>query len=83
MTRARTDMAEVDADITACFKTLREKLYFPEDSEQEHALCALETFAAIALKVMANVNPSKIRSCAMTIEIKARLDGLPIVKGLH
>lgn len=83
MTRAFTDMTEVDADVTAAFKTLRERLYFPDGSEQDHALCALETFAAIALKVMAKTNPSKVRDCARTIEIKARLDGIPIVKGLQ
>lgn len=81
--RARTDIAEVDADITACFKTLREKLYFPEGSEQELALCALETFAAIALRIMAKTNPSKVRSEAMSVEIQARLDGVPVVKGLQ
>jgi len=83
MSRASTDMAEVGADVTAAFKTLRDRLYFPVGSEQEHALCALETFAAIALKVMSKTNPSKVRDCARTVEIKARLDGIPIVKGLQ
>jgi hypothetical protein len=81
--RAFTDMAEVDRDITAAVKTLRERLYFPDGSEQELALCAIETFIAIALKVMVKTNPSKVRDCARTIEIKARMDGVPIMKGLQ
>jgi hypothetical protein len=37
--------------------------------EQREALAAVETFCAIALRIIAKTNPSKVRSEAMTTEI--------------
>ena len=82
MTRARSDMRQVDADITDCLRVIRECMKPVDDTREDYALCALECFVDVALRVMAKTNPSKIRSVAMTVEIKARLEGKPIVKGL-
>jgi hypothetical protein len=74
MTRARTDIATVDANMRAAFKTLREMLpHLEEDGPQDAALTEIETFVAIALRVMAKTNPSKIRSEAMNVELQFRL----------
>lgn len=81
MPRARSDVDQIDADLTAALRTLRAKLYLPDGSEQEMALCAIETFCAVALQVMRKTNPSKLRSEARTLEIKCRLNGVPIVRG--
>lgn len=82
MTRARTDMDENAAILAQHLKIIREALKPVDDSAEDYALCAVETFCAIALRVLAKTNPSRIRSEAMTFEIKARMDGTPIVRGL-
>lgn len=38
-------------------------------------LVGLETFVAIALRVMAETNPSKLREIMRIVEIQARMDG--------
>lgn len=81
MTRARSDVAEIDADITEAITTLREALQPMEGSAEDTALCSVETFIVIALRVFAKTNPSKLRSETRTVEIKARLDGIPVVRG--
>lgn len=81
MPRARSDIDDIDADLTDALRTLREKLYLPDGSEQELALCSIETFCAIALRVMRKTNPSKLRSEARTVEIQARMDGIPVLRG--
>lgn len=81
MTRARSDVESIEIDLAAALKTLRSKLYLPDGSEQETALCEIETFCAVAIRVMRKTNPSKLRSEARTVEIKARLDGIPVVRG--
>mgnify|MGYP003500885764 FL=1 len=80
--RARTNMNDVEAELTEHLAVLRDALK-PEDGTQEdYSLCAVETFAAVAMRVMRASNPSKVRDCARTVEIKARLDGLPVIVGL-
>ena len=41
----------------------------------------IETFCAIALRVMAKTNMSKLISETMTVEISARLAGRPVIDG--
>ena len=60
-----------------CGRGLRYWMSVPVDT----ALCTVETFCAVALRVMAKINPSKVRDCARTVEIKARMDGTPVVRG--
>ena len=72
--RAKTDVTEIRRDIVASLSVIRPLL----DLEQEdikHAWAEVETFCAVSLAVLAKTNPSKIRSEAMTVEIKARMDG--------
>jgi hypothetical protein len=41
----------------------------------EEALVSLETFVAIALRVFAKTNASKIKEAMQIVEIQARMDG--------
>ena len=79
--KIRTDMAEVDADLTAALRTIREALDPADGTPEDTALCAVETFAAVALRVMRRANPSQVRDCARFVEIKARLDGIEVIRG--
>ncbi|WP_119154184.1 hypothetical protein [Caldimonas tepidiphila] len=76
--RARTDLASTEADVAADLKAIRAALAPADKSPEDLALCRLETFAAVAVRVMQKTNPSKIRDCARTVEIKARIDGVPV-----
>jgi hypothetical protein len=77
----RTDLDDIDRGMTAHLKTLREALQPEDDTPADEALCTLETFVALSLRVMRKTNPSKIRSEARTLEIKARMDGKPVLRG--
>ena len=77
----RADMDEIDRDIGLALRLIRDRLYFPDGSEQDTALCEVETFCAIAIRVMRKTNPSKLRSETRTVEIKARMDGIEVVRG--
>lgn len=81
MTRNRAAVDELDAGVTAALLVLRSKLYLPDGSEQELALSSIETFCAVAIQVFRKTNPSKLRSEARTLEIRCRLDGIPVVRG--
>lgn len=70
--RARTDTTEIAADIVAAVNRLR-----PVASQtDESAWAEVETFIAIALKVFAKTNPSKLRDAARTVEIHARMNNI-------
>ncbi len=45
------------------------------DPATDAAMAHVESFCAIAVRVFAKTNPSKIRSEALTVEISARLAG--------
>ena len=77
MTRAYSDMGSIERDITSDLKILTENIM--PTIESMDAMCAIETFIAVALRVMTKTNPSKIKDAARTEEIKARIDGRPIV----
>lgn len=81
MTRARTDLAETEADLAASLKVVRDALKPVDGSAEDTAMAGVETFCAIALRVMRKTNPSKVRSEARTVEIKARMDGVPVTRG--
>lgn len=78
--RAITDMGEATRDVADALKTLREALAPVDGTPQDYALCAIETFCDISIRVMRKVNPSKIRDEARTVETKARLDGIPFLE---
>jgi hypothetical protein len=50
-----------------------------DGTELDTAFCYVETFCDVAIRVMKKTNPSKIRDEARTVEIKARIDGVPVV----
>ena len=77
----RTDMDENARELAVHLALLRDVLNPQDGTEVDTALCSVETFCAVALRVMAKTNPSKIRDCARTVEIKARMDGTPVVRG--
>jgi len=49
-------------------------------AEAEEAFAWLESFAAVALRVISKTNPSKVRDCARTEWIKGLIDGKPQVQ---
>lgn len=81
MREHRTDIAEIEGEMEAALKIVRDALQPVDGSEADTALCGVETFVAIALQVYAKTNPSKLRSETRTFEIRARLDGIPVVQG--
>jgi hypothetical protein len=82
VTRARSLVAEIDADITAAVQVLRDAVapQIVDGNDIDHALCGFETFVVIALHVMRHSNPSKIREAAQIVEIRARMDGVPVIE---
>jgi hypothetical protein len=78
----RTDMDETARELAQELTHLRERLEAADllDATTDYALCSVETYCAVALRVMKKTNPSKIRDCARTVEIKARMDGIEIVR---
>lgn len=64
--RARTDISQISLDVTTAWYTLKANLPI----ELEDQMAEVETFIAIALRVMAKTNPSKIRDVAMTVNIQ-------------
>ena len=47
--------------------------------EAANVLVSIETFVAIALRVFAKTNPSKLRDVMRTVEIQARIDHKEVV----
>jgi hypothetical protein len=81
MTRARSEVDEIDADLTLALQTIREALKPVDGTPEDNALCAVETFAAVALRVFRKTNPGKLRSEARTVEISARMNNVPVLRG--
>lgn len=78
MTRSsRVDVDALDDDVTHAMAIIRDRLQPQDDTREDAAICAVEMFVAIALRVMRKTNQSKLRSEAMTVEIQARMDGKP------
>lgn len=72
--RSKTDVTEIRRDIVASLSVIRPLLDL-EQEDTKHAWAEVETFCAVSLAVLAKTNPSKIKSEAMTVEIRARMDG--------
>lgn len=68
------DIEQIARDLQEALARLREHV-LPAPEGVEDALAEVETFCAIALRVMARTNPSKLRAAAMTVEIAARIHG--------
>lgn len=79
--RAFTNTAEIEADLVAALRVLRDEIGpIEDDTPLDHALAHIETFCAVALRVMRKTNPSKVRDCARTVEIQARMDGREVLE---
>ena len=73
--RARTHTQDIAAMVLQDLATLRAALQScPEcTGSADEALTGVETFTAIALRVLAKTNPSKVASEARTVEICLRM----------
>lgn len=73
-----TDVGPISRAVVDNVMYFRKRLQPSEDPEQSKRWAELETFIAVALKVMEQTNPSKLREIARTLEIKARLHGVEV-----
>ena len=81
MTRAYTNMDETQQAIDAALLRILAALN-PNDGEQlDDDFYTVKSFCDVAMRVMRKTNPSKVRSEARTVEIKARIDGVPVLRG--
>ena len=71
MTRARTDIADIERQITQAMATCR--MGAPQAPEWD----TIETFVALALRVLAKTNPSRVRDAALALEIGMRIKNRP------
>lgn len=72
------DVSAIESDMVSALRTVRDGLDPTEESREDHAIAAIETFVAIALHVMQRCPPTLIRHAAQVIEIRAHLDGVPV-----
>lgn len=77
------DVSAIETDLAEALRTVRDGLAAEEGTAEEHALVAVETFAAIALHVLKRCPPQLIRHAAQVIEIRARMDGIPVLTVDH
>lgn len=69
MTAARINVLEMANDIVEALSTVRAAL--PPAEQTGDAMATLETFTAVALRIIAKTNPSKVRDVARAVEIQA------------
>jgi len=81
MTRSKTDIGTIQGELLRSFAVIRSQVNLL-DPEVESAMAEIETFCAIAVRVMAKTNPSKIRDVAMTLEIQARIHGKKVIESV-
>ncbi len=74
--RARSDIAAMQADLVEALSEVRGLI----TTEHEVAWAQIETFCAIAIRIISKTNPSKVRDAAMAEEIKARIDGREVIE---
>ena len=65
----KTDVKEINADLLRDLTLVRGAVMSSGDAAAIEAFAGVETFCAIAVRVFAKTNPSKLRSEAMTVEI--------------
>ena len=73
MKRLRTDISGVESIVVSALKTLRDSVEYEDEDEFDDAMTTLESFAAVALRLMAKQPASKVKSAAMDVEIQLRL----------
>ena len=74
--RARTVTDTIRTDLVEALTEVRGLI----TTEHETAWAHIETFCAIALRIIDKTNPSKVRDAAMAEEIKARIDGREVIE---
>lgn len=74
--RAKTDVTEMRNGAISSMEILRDLLPTMTPAQID-ALAEIETFVAIALRVLAKTNPSKVRDEARTVHISFLLKDLP------
>lgn len=67
----RTDTKTMGADLIAAVNLLRPVVLAHADDGQRDALATIETFCAIALRVIGKANPSKVRAEAIAVELQS------------
>ncbi len=78
----RQQVEAIKADLLHDLATVRAAIHNPEQfdpADADAALAGVETFCAIAVRLIAQANPSKVRDIAMTVEIQARMDGKEVL----
>lgn len=65
----RTDTRQIKLDIIPDIERVRAHVLATGNEATQESLATIETFVAVALRVFAKTNPSKLRSEARTVEI--------------
>lgn len=80
--RARMGVPEIEAQISGALQRLRAAIAPADGSPVDMDLSTLETFAEFTSRLIRKTNASKVRDCAVVLEIKARMDvaGVPEVR---
>lgn len=78
--RARTDMTEQEANVRAALGLILAELDPEDGSELDTAFYTVLTHCDLGFAVMKKCNPSKVASEIRTLELRARLDGLPVYR---
>jgi hypothetical protein len=77
--RAKTLTDTIRMDLIDSIDTVRQTIDRTDPAVDE-AWSEIETFCAIALRIIAKTNPSKVRDAAMAEEIKARMQGREVLE---
>lgn len=81
--RARAELDGIVADLMTSIGWIRDEIGIGTqvvDPRTEEHMAHIETFCAIAIRVLRKTNPSKIRDAAMAEEIAARLQGREVIE---
>jgi hypothetical protein len=81
--RARAELDMITADLMTSIGWIRDEIGIGSrvvDPRTEEHMVHIETFCAIALRVLRKTNPSKIRDAAMAEEISARISGREVIE---
>jgi hypothetical protein len=81
--RARAELDMIVADLMTSIGWIRDEIGIGSkkvDPRTEEHMAHIETFCAIAIRVLRKTNPSKIRDAAMAEEIAARINGREVIE---
>lgn len=71
--RARTNLQDINDELQANLAYFKDRVAALDDPEARKRWIDIETFCAIAIRVMVKTNPSKLRDIARTLEIYAHM----------